>query len=94
MMSIPLGIVLFVLGLIVSLVSYVWATHARRIDKLERIVTAADMAKCQKCEPVTVGQITALFDSLFNEFRIELYQAGVLKPHTPRARKTSKNTGE
>jgi hypothetical protein len=93
-MSIPLGIVLFVLGLIVSLVSYVWATHARRIDKLERIVTAADMEKCQKCEPVTVGQITALFDSRFNEFRIELYQAGVLKAHTPRTRKISKNTGE
>lgn len=93
-MSIPQGIVLFFLGLIVSLVSYVWVTHARRIDKLERRVTEADLEKCQRCEPVTVGQITALFDSRFNEFRIELYQAGVLKAHTPRARKISKNTGE
>lgn len=86
-MSVPLGIVLFVLGLIVSLISYLWATHAKRIEKLERTISSVDMEKCHSCEPVTVAQITTLFDARFNEFRIELYQSGVLKPHTPRVRK-------
>ena len=93
-MVVPLGVVLFVVGLIVSLISYLWATHAKRIDKLERTISAVDMEKCHSCEPVTVAQITTLFDARFNEFRIELYQSGVLKPHTPRARKVPSASGQ
>jgi len=78
-MSIPLGLILFFLGLMISLITYIWTAHSKRLEKLERLVSASDFIKCQECEPVTVSQITALFDARFNEFRLELYKSGVLK---------------
>ncbi|HOH98850.1 MAG TPA: hypothetical protein PL188_11165 [Candidatus Cloacimonadota bacterium] len=86
-MSIPIGLILFFLGLMISLVTYIWTAHSKRLDKLERLVSAADLSKCQECEPVTVSQITALFDARFNEFRLELYKSGVLKAPTNRSQK-------
>lgn len=81
-MNIPIALFLFVLGLIVSLITYIWTTHAKRIDKLEKLVVAADLEKCHHCDPITIEQVTSLFDARFNEFRLELYQSGVLKPKT------------
>jgi len=86
-MSIPLGLILFFLGLMISLITYIWTAHSKWLEKLERLVSASDFSKCQDCEPVTVSQITALFDARFNEFRLELYKSGVLKPHPNRSKK-------
>lgn len=88
-MNIPLGLVLFFLGLLISLITYIWTAHSKRLDKLERVVGAVDLAKCQDCDPVTVGQIKDLFDARFNEFRLELYKSGVLKPPPSRFKKTN-----
>lgn len=81
-MTIPVGVILFFLGLLISMISYIWASSSRRLDKLERIIGTADLAKCQDCDPVTVSQIKDIFDARFNEFRLELYKSGVLKPPT------------
>jgi len=86
-MNIPLGLILFFLGLVISLITYIWTAHSKRLDKLERIVGTADLTKCQKCDPVTVSQIKDLFDARFNEFRLELYKSGVLKPPSTRFKK-------
>lgn len=77
-MTIPLGLILFFLGLLISLITYIWTAHSKRLDKLEQIVGTA-IAKCSDCDPVTVLQIKDLFDARFNEFRLELYKSGVLK---------------
>ena len=53
-MNIPLGMVLFFLGLLISLITYIWTAHSKRLDKLERFVITADITKCQDCDPVTV----------------------------------------
>lgn len=86
MIEIPMAIALFVLGLIVSLVSYIWATLTRKIDMLARKIAVID--KFQGCEPVTMDQIKDLFDARFNEFRLELYESGVLRPSS-RKKKTN-----
>lgn len=86
-MNIPLGMVLFFLGLLISLITYIWTAHSKRLDKLERFVSTADITKCQDCDPVTVSQIKDLFDARFNEFRLELYKSGVLKPSANRYKK-------
>lgn len=87
-MNIPLGLVLFFLGLLISLITYIWTAHSKRLDKLERVVGGVDLAKCKDCDPVTVAQIKDLFDARFNEFRLELYKGGVLKPPPTRFKKT------
>lgn len=86
MIEIPMAIALFVLGLIVSLVSYIWAHFTRKIDMLSRKIAVID--KFQGCEPVTMDQIKDLFDARFNEFRLELYESGVLRSSS-RKKKTN-----
>lgn len=91
-MTIPLSLSIFVLGIIVSLISYIWASHAKKIERLERKVEyldqeAREIEKFKDHEPITMQQITALFDARFNEFRLELYKSGVLKPHPNRSKK-------
>jgi|ADurb_Cas_03_Slu_FD_contig_61_1076984_length_7533_multi_3_in_0_out_0_11 hypothetical protein len=76
-MTLPISIVVFGLSVIVSLVSYVWATLSRRIEKIEKM----------NANPVTLAQIKEVIDGRFNEFRIELYKSGVLKPVTTKTRK-------
>lgn len=90
-MTIPIGLVLFVLGLLVSLVSYIWASLSGKIIKLEKhmetsVLSLEILTKCKDCEPVTVREIKDLFDARFNEFRLELYKNGVLKVTSVRKR--------
>lgn len=87
MIEIPMALALFILGLFVSLVSYIWAHFTRKIDMLFRKIAVID--KFQGCEPVTMQQIKDLFDARFNEFRLELYKSGVLKPGAVRGRKAN-----
>ncbi|MDY0128493.1 MAG: hypothetical protein RBR69_10215 [Candidatus Cloacimonadaceae bacterium] len=91
-MTIPLSLSIFVLGIIVSLISYIWASHAKKIERLARKVEclegdAREIEKFKECEPITMQQITALFDARFNEFRLELYKSGVLKAPSNRHKK-------
>lgn len=86
-MNIPLGVILFFLGLFISMVTYIWTSHSRRLDRLERFLGSADIKKCHDCDPVTVSQIKDLFDARFNEFRLELYKSGVLKAPLNRFKK-------
>ncbi len=79
-MSVP--IVLFMAGLIVSLVAYVWGTLTSKLGKLEEKVSGLDIAKCRDCEPVTEEQVKEIIAAQFNEFRLELYRSGVLKAQT------------
>lgn len=79
MLSIPIGIATFILGLMVGLISYIWGTLTLKIGRLEKKVETLPLAKCQACEPITIQQLKDLFDMRFNEFRLELYKGGVLK---------------
>jgi len=78
-MTIPVSIVVFVLGLIVSLVGYIWGSLSRHIAKIEKELDSLNLDKFKECEPVTMQQIKELFDARFNEFRLELYRSGVLR---------------
>ncbi len=91
-MTIPLSLTIFVLGLVVSLISYIWASHAKKIDRLEKKVDrldqdAREIEKFKECEPISMQQIKDFFDARFNEFRLELYKSGVLKPPSIRSKK-------
>ncbi|HOF59464.1 MAG TPA: hypothetical protein PK726_02655 [Candidatus Cloacimonadota bacterium] len=88
MMSVPQGIVLFFLGLLISLVSYIWVNLSKRLDSLEREFKNLDPHKCRDCEPVTEKQMQEILVNEFNKFRLELYKSGVLKA-TP-VRKSNK----
>ncbi len=91
-MNIPLSLSLFVLGIMVSLIGYIWASHAKKIDRLEKKVERIDLetrelAQLKECEPISMLQIKELFDARFNEFRLELYKSGVLKAPSNRSKK-------
>lgn len=77
MFSLPISVALFVVSLFVSLISYIWATLSRRIERLE---------KCS-LNPVTLSQIKEVLDARFNEFRLELFRSGVLKPVSKQRKK-------
>jgi hypothetical protein len=78
-MTIPVSIIVFILGLIVSLVGYIWGSLSRQIAKIEKEMDGLNLDKIKEYEPVTMQQIKELFDARFNEFRLELYRSGVLK---------------
>jgi hypothetical protein len=78
-MTIPVSIIVFILGLIVSLVGYIWGSLSRQIAKIEKEIDGLNLDKFKESEPVTMQQIKELFDARFNEFRLELYRSGVLK---------------
>jgi len=89
MINIPLPLLIFVLGLFVSLVSYIWGSLARKIgtttekvESLDKKVNSLDFLKCHECEPVTVSQVKEIVTNEFDKFRLELYRGGVMKPIT------------
>lgn len=91
-MNIPLSLSIFALSIVVSLISYIWASHAKKIEKLEKKVESLiqetrEIEKFKGYEPITMQQIKDIFDARFNEFRLELYKSGVLKPHANRVKK-------
>ena len=83
MISVPIAIVIFVLGIVTSLVGYIWSSLGKKISRIEKRMEAINfdvLMKCAECDPLTIQQIKELFDARFNEFRLELYKSGVLKP--------------
>jgi len=93
MIQIHVGLAVFVLGLIVSLIGYAWGDMLRRWRKIEKELEGIDIRKCQSCEPATVAQVREILEGEFNRFRIELYKSGVLKASSSR-RATSSHKGE
>lgn len=82
MISVPIAIVIFVLGIVTSLVGYIWSSLGKKISLIEKRIQSINievMNKCSECDPITVQEIKELFDARFNEFRLELYKSGVLK---------------
>ena len=77
-MNIPWALVLFVLGLLVSLVAYIWNVLDNKINKLEQKVD------CVGSGWATLEQTKEIITAQFNEFRLELYRSGVLKAQVPR----------
>jgi hypothetical protein len=79
MISVPWAVVLFALGLMGTLIGYIWNSLANRISKLERRV---DCIGSMDGNWATLEQTKEIITAQFNEFRLELYRSGVLKAQT------------
>ncbi|GAB1366022.1 hypothetical protein MASR1M36_08930 [Candidatus Cloacimonadaceae bacterium] len=91
MINMPLPLMIFVLGLFVGMVSYIWGsltkkigTTTEKVESLDKKVNSLDFLKCHECEPVTVSQVKEIVTNEFDKFRLELYRSGVMKPEARR----------
>lgn len=87
MIEIPIGLLIFALGVFTGLVGYIWKSltskinsTTEKVESLDSKVNSLDFVKCRECEPVTVTQVKEIVSSEFDKFRLELYRGGVMKP--------------
>lgn len=86
MISIPTALLTFTLSVFVGLIVYIWRTTQAMITKLDDRITSMERRMSDK-DSLTGEMLRDMLDSRFNEFRLELYKSGVLKPPP---RKTTK----
>jgi len=79
-MQIPVALIVFVLGLLVALITYIWKSLSQKIGSLDAKVNSLDLVKCRECQPVTVVQVKEIITNEFDKFRLELYKSGIFKP--------------
>ena len=88
MITVPTGMAVFILGVILSLIAYIWRSTQAMISRLDSRI--ASVEKKTDCDLVTIEKYKEILDSRFNEFRLELYRNGVLKVST----RERKNKGQ